>query len=71
MAPEDWVAVSFMFVMDALKKLKYMIVAAIICFGLLYLIWSKTNDAEQACRDKGGVPISSSDGVKCASGVIK
>lgn len=67
----DGLAVAFMFVVDGIKQFKYVIIATIIALVVVYWIWSINNDAEKACRNKGGVPISTDGGVKCAAGLIK
>jgi hypothetical protein len=67
----DVIAVGFMFLVDVIKRFKYLIIVTLIALGLMYWVWSVDNDAKQECRDKGGVPISADSGVKCATGVIK
>lgn len=68
---EDEVALFFIFIMDGIRRWKYLIIATLVTLGILYWIVSMNNQAEQACRDKGGVPISTDNGVKCTSGLIK
>lgn len=69
---EDWIVLAFWFVIDGIRKFKYLVLATIIAVGLLIWVASITEGEKQACRDKGGVPIASEDGgVKCTAGLIK
>lgn len=67
----DAVVIGFIFALDGIKRFRYTILATFVALGILFWIWSIQHNAEQACRDKGGVPISDEYDVKCATGLIK
>ncbi len=68
---EDFVLVIFMFVIDGFRRFWHMIIATVVVILIVWWIASIQSDAEQACRDKGGTPITSDSHVTCATGVIK
>lgn len=67
----DTIVVGFILAIDGIKRFRYTIIAVIVCLVVLFFVWKASHDAEQACRDKGGIPISTDYDTKCASELIK
>lgn len=68
---EDDIALAFIFLIDGIKRFRYMVIVTIVCLGILVWIWHVNDDAEKSCRAKGGTAINTESGVTCVSGVIK
>lgn len=68
---EGMIFVAYMFLVDGFRRFWHVIVATVVVIVIVWWIASIQSDAEQACRDKGGTPITSDSHVTCATGVIK